>query len=172
MKRTMSRVILVLVVYGLVAGASAHAWQVTPSVQKASDKAVDVSVKPLLEERYLISVGYTGMLLEVHNKTNQTVTINWDETLYLQGGGANGGFSRKGTEGAKLGGFDVIFPGETFVTTVYPAQLADVGGIGTLTDPKLDPHHKPMPAGENGIDLKLRAGFEGIGHRLTFTISE
>ena len=171
MKKLMNGAILGLVVYCLAACSSMPQWQVTPPVLQASNKWVDITVTPILDKRYTIEVGYTGMLLELHNKTNQDVTVNWDETFYLQGGTPNGGFSLQGTTGAKLKGFEIIFARETFVTTIYPSTLVDLSGIGTLTDPKLDYLHKPMPTGENGIDIRVRVGFEDVRQKLTFMIS-
>jgi hypothetical protein len=170
-KKLMYGVILGLVVCGLAACSSLPQWQATPPVLKASNKWVDITVTPILEKRYTIEVGYTGMLLELHNKTGQDLTVNWDETVYLQGGTPNGGFLLQGTSGARLRGYDVIFPHETFVATIYPSTLAQPPGSGTLTDPSLDYLHKPMPAGENGIDIKMRVGFEDARQRLTFMIS-
>ena len=185
MKRLINRVVLVLVVCVLAACTSVPQYQGTPSTQAASDNVVDVKVTPqttsdivvdvrvtpILEERYGISVGYTGILLEVRNRTSQDLTINWDETLYLEGGTPNGGFSLGGATGGKLRGFDIIFAHETYVTTIYPTVLTNTAGIGTLTEPKFG-DHKPMPKGENGIALKLRVGFEDMSRRLTFTISD
>jgi hypothetical protein len=169
MKRVISLVILGLVVWGLAGCASTPQYQGAPSTQVASDNSVNLRVTPILDERYGINVGYTGMVLEVRNKTNQDMTINWDETFYLQGGTPNGGFSLGGETGARLRGFDVVFAQETYVKTIYPTILVDTSGIGTLTEPRLD-NHKPMSAGENGIILKLRVGSEDILHRITFTI--
>ncbi len=171
MNKLMNAAILGLVVCGLAACSSLPQWQANPSVLKASNKWVDITVTPILDKRYTIEVGYTGMFLELHNKTNQDVSINWDETFYLQGGAPNGGFSLQGTTGARLKGYDVVFPNETFVTTIYPSNLVDASSTGTLTDPKLDYLHKPMPKGENGIDIKVRVGFEDVRQKLTFMIS-
>jgi hypothetical protein len=170
-KRTFHRVILGLVGLFVVGCLSLPEWQVTPSAPDAHTKWVDIKVMPVLDRQYAIDVGYTGMVLEVRNKTNQDITINWDDTFYLQGGHANGGFSLQGTLGARLRGFDILLPRETFVTTIYPAILANPSGISTLTDPKLNWAHKPMPTGENGIDIKLRVGSEDLRERITFRIS-
>jgi hypothetical protein len=146
-------------------------WQVSPPVQKASNKWVDITLRPVLDERYTLNVGYTGMVLEVRNKTNQDVTINWDETFYLQAGAPNRGFSVKGSLDSPHRGFDVILAGENYVKTIYPVALADVDDISRLSDPKLDWAHKPMPVGENGIVITLDLGFEQLRERLTFAIS-
>lgn len=184
MNKLIIRVVLMLAVCGLAACASPPDYQGTLFSQRtsdnvvevrstsraASDNVVDVRVTPILDERFGISVGHTGILLEVRNKTGQDLTINWDETLYLQGETPNGGFSLGGATGGKLRGFDIIFAHETYVVTIYPTVLTNVAGIGTLTEPKFG-DHKPMPKGENGIALKLRVGFEDMSRRLTFTIS-
>lgn len=143
--------------------------KVTPPA--ASEVLVDVRVTPILEELYGISVGYTGLVLEVHNRTGQDLTLNWDDTFYLQQGTPNGGFSLGGDKGGRLRGFDIIFAHETYVVTIYPTVLTNVGGIGTLTDPRLG-NHKPMPRGEGGIAIKLRVGFEDASRRLAFTVPE
>ena len=101
MKRVMSIVILGLVLWGLAGCASTPQYQGTPSTQMASDNLVDIKVTLVLDERYGISVGYTGLILEVRNKTAQDITINWDETFYLQGGTPNGGFSLGGATGGQ-----------------------------------------------------------------------
>ena len=171
MKRLLHGVILGLVVGGLLACSSLPEWQVTPVAPKASNQWVDVTATPILDRQYAINVGYTGILLEVQNKTNQDVTINWDDTFYLQAGQPNGGFSLQGTLGARLKGFDIILAHETYVTTIYPVALADSSGISTLSDPRLNWAHKAMPKGENGIDIQLRVGFQEVRQRLTFMIS-
>jgi hypothetical protein len=171
-KTLLNRVIVGLMVCGLAACASLPEWQVTPLAPKASDKWVDITVTPMLDKQYSINVGYTGMVLEVRNKTDQDITINWDDSFYLQAGQPNGGFSLEGTLGARLRGYDVIFARETFVVTICPAVLANTSNIGTLSDPKLNWVHRPMPRGENGIDLKVMVGFEGVRERLTFVVTE
>ena len=171
MKTLWYGVILGLVVCGLAACASLPEWQVTPLAPKASDKWVDITITPILDTQYTINVGYMGMVLEVRNKTDQDITINWDDSFYLQAGQPNGGLSLEGTLGARLRGYDVIFARETFVTTVYPSVLANSSSIGTLSDPKLNWVHRPMPRGENGIALKLMVGFEEVRERLTFVIT-
>jgi len=183
MNKSIIRAVLVLAVFGLAACASPPEYQgplfsqrtsdnvveakTTP--QTTADKVVEVKVTPILDERYGISVGYTGILLEVRNRTAQDLTINWDETLYLQGGAPTGGFSLGGARGGRLRGFDIIFAHETYVVTIYPTLLTNIAGIGTLTEPKLG-DHKAMPKGENGIAIKLRLGFEDMSRTLTFTI--
>jgi hypothetical protein len=174
MKRLFKRVILGLVVGSLLACSSLPEWQSTPVVAKAADASnqwVDITATPILDRQYAINVGYTAILLRVRNKTNQDVTINWDDTFYLQAGQPNGGFSLEGTLGARLKGFDVILAQETFVMTIYPAVLADSSGISTLSDPRLNWVHRAMPTGENGVDIKLRVGSQEMRQRLTFTIS-
>jgi len=169
MKRVMSTVILGLVWWGLAGCASTPQYQGTPSTQVASDSLVDIKVTLVLDERYGISVGYTGLILEVRNKTAQDITINWDETFYLQGGTPNGGFSLGGATGGRLRGFDVVFAQEKYVKTIYPTILVNTFGSGTLSEPRLD-NHKPMPAGENGILIKLRVGSQDVNQRVAFTI--
>jgi hypothetical protein len=170
-KRSFHRVILGLAGIFLVGCSSLPEWQVTPPAPNVYTKWVDITVTPILDRQYAINVGYIGVILEVRNKTNQDVTINWDETFYLQAGRPNGGFSLQGTLGARLRGFDIILARETFVTTIYPAVLANPSGISTLSDPKLNWAHRPMPTGENGIDIKLRAGSDEVRQSITFTIS-
>jgi len=172
MKKLVIGAILGLLVSGVLAYAGLSQWQVTPPVQKASNKWVDISVTPVLEERYTLTVGYTGMMLEVRNKTNEGVLINWDETFYLMAGVPNGGFTLKGEQGGQHRGFDIIFSGETFVKTIYPVTLVTASDISRLTDIQLDWMHKAMPTGENGIDIKLRVGFEAFSEKLTFVVSE
>jgi hypothetical protein len=172
MKRLVIGVILGLLVSGMLAYAGPSQWQVAPPTQRASNKWVDISVTPVLEERYTITVGYTGVVLEVRNKTNQSVMINWDETFYLMAGAPNGGFTLKGEQGTQHRGFDIIFSGETFVKTIYPVTLVVASDISRLSDIQLDWMHKPMPTGENGIDIKLRVGFEAFNEKLTFVVSD
>jgi hypothetical protein len=171
MKKLFKRVILGFLVGSLVACSSLSEWQVTPLSPRASNQWVDITVTPILDRQYAMNVGYPGMVLEVRNKTGQDVTINWDDTFYLQAGQPNGGFSLQGTLGARLRGFDIILARETFVTTIYPAVLANPSGISTLSDPKLNWAHKAMPMGENGIEIKLRVGSQEVRERLTFKIS-
>jgi hypothetical protein len=171
MKKLVTGLLLVLLANGMLAHADLPEWQVTPSVQKVSTKSVDITVTPILTERYGIEVGYTGMLLEVQNKTNRDVVINWGETFYLMAGVPNGGFTLKGAQGTPQKGFDIILSGETYVKTIYPVALLNVGDISRLSDLQLDSMHKPMPIGENGIDIKVRVGFEAVQEKLTFKVS-
>jgi hypothetical protein len=171
MKKLVIGLLLVLLTNGMLAHADLPEWQVSPSVQKASTKWIDITVTPVLTERYGIEVGYTGMVLEVRNKSNQDVMINWDETFYLMAGVRNGGFTLKGAQGKPHRGFDIVLSGETFVKTVYPVALLNIGDISRLSDLQLDYMNKPMPIGENGIDIKVRVGFEAVQEKLTFKIS-
>jgi hypothetical protein len=172
MKKLAIGVILGLLVSVVLAYAGPSNWQANPPVQRASNKWVDIAVTPVLQERYSLTVGYTGMVLEVRNKANQSLLINWDETFYLMAGAPNGGFTLKEEQGKPHKGFDIIFSGETFVKTIYPVTLLTASDISRLTDIQLDSMHKPMPTGENGIDIKLRVGFEAFNEKLTFVVSD
>ncbi len=171
MKIAFHRVIWGLAIVFSAGCSSLPEWQVTPPAPNVYTKWVDIAVTPVLDRQYAINVGYTGMILEVRNKTGQDVTINWDETFYLQAGQPNGGFSLEGTLGARLRGFEIILARETFVTTIYPVILANPSGISTLSDPRLNWAHKPMPKGDNGILIKLRVGVEEVRESISFTIS-
>jgi hypothetical protein len=172
MKKLIIGVILGILFSGALAHAELTQWQVNPPVQRASNKWVDIAVTPILEERYTLAVGYTGMVLEVRNKAEQSVLINWDETFYLMAGAQNGGFTLKGERGSPHRGFDIVFSGETFVRTIYPMTLVAASDISRLTDIQLDWLHRPMPTGDNGIDIKLRVGFEAFSEKLTFVVSD
>jgi hypothetical protein len=72
--------------------ASGHAnkkfvWKSDPAQKRITNETYDIEIQPVCN-----SLGCKAFLLSLSNKTDNTIEINWDKTLYFANGRTSGGF--------------------------------------------------------------------------------
>jgi hypothetical protein len=90
---------------------------------KVSGPFADVMISPVYD---WVHGGQQGISFTITNKTNESVVIDWDKTLYV-GRSANevpGDFKTSSLEESERGLYDVVAPGATFSKTLWPSSSA------------------------------------------------
>jgi hypothetical protein len=146
-------------------------WTSIPSVQAGQNRFFDVRFEPLKRDKRF----FVLFRLDVTNKTDQELIIDWNKTRYFYNGQENGPFVFKGIDPATIQNAippDTIAPGGTFSREIFPANLV---AFAPMREEVLDKKGKglfpgPIPAGENGIRLVVGQNGKEIVQKLTVEI--
>jgi hypothetical protein len=149
----------------------ARDWASIPPVQTGENRSFDVRFEPLKKHKRF----FVAFRLDVRNKTDRDLTIDWNKTNYLHNGRANGVFVFQGIDPATIKHAippDTIAPGTTFSREIFPAHLV---AFTPMREEVLDKKGKglfpgPLPAAENGIRLVVRQDGEEMVQKLTVEI--
>jgi hypothetical protein len=134
-------------------------WKSIPDVDKRGNAIFDVS---------LMTTNFQHFTIKVHNKSDKSISVLWDKTLYIASGGTNGGFTF-GTE-SYLENTDmirtptVIFPGSLMERIIYPTANRSLARRGW--------DWKYMPLGENGVFITVDVDGKEITEKLLLKIIE
>lgn len=149
----------------------ARDWVSIPPVQTGENRSFDVRFEPLKKDKRF----FVSFRLDVRNKTDRDLVIDWNKTCYFHNGRVDGVFVFQGIDPATIKNAippDTIAPKTTFSREVFPAHLV---AFAPMREEILDAKGKglfpgPLPAGENGIHLVVREGGEEMVQRLTVVI--
>jgi hypothetical protein len=135
-----------------------------PSVMSASNDVFDASVAPRCR-----SDGCQGFSLSIRNKTDKTIEVNWNKTLYIRQGQSAGGFMFEGIvyrDRNSPKSPDVVFGKGSFTKIIWPNTLVEFhsGRYGGW-------HHESMPNGENGVYLTVNIDGKEMSEKLVTNIS-
>lgn len=108
--------------------------------------------------------GCKAFTLRMYNNSGYDITIDWDNTLYIDNGFTNGGFlfegipytSRKGEKPD-----DVVFAGQYFSKLIYPGASIYYYDGWVIDE---------MPAGDHGIYLVMDDGYQEIKEKIVINI--
>lgn len=146
-------------------------WKSDPAMQSVSNDFFDAQITPVW-----VTYGTKSFLLTIKNKTEKTIELNWNKTLFISGGQTSGGFMYEGIIFAKRDEpkpNDVVFPKVVFQKEIWPNNLAKLapgefigkvyfeGGWG----------HWSMNAGVNGVFLTMVVDGKEINEKLTVDLS-
>ena len=142
-----------------------------PSVQSGENRFFDVRFEPLKQGKRF----FVLFRLDVTNKTDQELTIDWNKTRYLYNGRENGPFVFRGIDPATIKTAippDTIAPGGTFSKEIFPANLV---AFAPMREEVLDKKGKglfpgPIPTGQNSIRLVVGLNGKEIVQKLTVEI--
>jgi hypothetical protein len=163
----MKKRLYIFVVIGLVvvfaACASKPLWKSEPHLQQASNDYFDATISPI----YIFNA-YKGFILNIHNKTPDSIEVDWSNTFYVYDGKKGGGFWFEGIpygEKDKPAPSDII-AGVIFTKEIYPAKLTTLSQIaGAYVN-------DDMKSGENGIHLTVNVDGKPISETLTLNFSD
>lgn len=150
---------------------AARDWVSAPPVQTGETHTFDVRFEPLKKDkRFFIS-----FRLDIRNKTDRDLTIDWNKTHYLHNGRANGVFVFQGIDPETIKHAippDTIAPGTTFSREIFPAHLV---AFTPMREEVLDKEGKglfpgPIPAGKNAIHLVVGQNGKEIVQELSVEI--
>lgn len=166
-----SVLLLVIVLTACAPERGARNWTSIPSVQAVENRLFDVRFEPLKRDKRF----FVSFRLDIRNKSERALTIDWNKTRYVHDGRANGVFVFRGIDPSTIKNAippDTIRPGETFSKEIFPVNLV---AFAPMREEVLDKKGKglfpgPVPAGENGIRLVVVHNGEEIVQNLTVEI--
>ena len=162
MKKQLYMLAFLSFVVVFVACASKPLWKSEPHLQQASNDYFDATISPI----YIFN-SYKGFILNIHNKTTDSITVDWSNTSYVYNGKKQGGFWFEGIpygEKNKPVSPDIV-AGVIFTKEIYPAELT------TLSQMAGAYVHEDMKAGENGVHLTVLVEGNPISETLVLNLS-
>ena len=163
MKSRLYQIFFLVVVLLIAACATTQSWKSEPSIKTASNTFFNASITPLFRFN-----GYIGFVLNMHNKTAETIEIDWNNTFYIHSGNKDGGFwfeSIQNDTQKKLKPSPVA-AGEMFTVEIFPAKLRILSQLAAAHV------NENMGPGENGIFMTVNVQGKTITETLTFIFSE
>jgi len=158
MKTGWWRGLLVLTMLTACAPAKgARDWASIPPVRTEETRSFDVRFEPLKKDKRF----FVSFRLNIRNKTDRDLTIDWNKTRYLHNGRPNGVFVFRGIDPASIKNAipsETIAPKTTFSREIFPAHLV---AFTPMREEVLNKKGEglfpgPLPAGENGISLVVQ----------------
>lgn len=120
---------------------------------------------------------YVSFQLDVTNKTEQDLRIDWNKTRYILNGRSNGGFVFKGMDPQNISKQtipdDIVPAGKTFSKEVSPYRMLARTPLRHKERSEGEDVFKPgpLPAGENGILLVIYQDIMEIAEKVTIRIA-
>ncbi len=165
--RTMKTIVLIMLL--LASGCATMEQQGGPTrceVQSRMDNNVfEVSISAADLTSY--NGGYKAIELDIRNKTNDNLQVDWNKTYYFRDGQTDGGFMMEGTgyrERNRPRPPDMIPANGTFSKTIWPNNLV-LEGSSRGWD------HSDLPLGENGIFLTVRTQTGEVSEKISFYLT-
>jgi hypothetical protein len=138
-------------------------WKSEPHLQQASNDYFDATISPI----YIFNA-YKGFILNIHNKTTDSIEVDWSNTFYVYAGKKEGGFwfeSIPYKDKKKPVPPDTI-TGVIFTKEIYPEKLITLSQLAGAYV------HEEMKPGENGVQLTVKVDGKPISETLTLNFSE
>jgi hypothetical protein len=120
-----------------------YTWEDPGNSRMISNNCFDASIEP--SPKY--PKGFTSFLLNVKNKTDKELTIDWNKSFYIRDGATNGALDNRNRCPSGKKDPDIIFPGGSFSTYVFPDVL--------LVEEWMGCDHNYLPVGDNGVMLSV-----------------
>lgn len=170
------RIIVALIIsFALAMGAgcatSKTAWISKPAIQTAGNVYYEAKIEPVKQEHDF----YVSFRLEITNKTDTNLEIDWNKTRYIHNNKTRGVFVFKGIKPEDIKNStvspDVISPNGTFSKVISPYKLLARAPLGGRS---MDSGIMPgiLPTGDNGILLVIWQKGKEITEKLTVNIEE
>ena len=123
-----------------------------------------VSVLPLCNPNECYTI--VSMVITIDNKSNKTLEINWNRTLFIDNGQTRGGFMFEGIMYIKRHETrqpDLVFPQQTFSKQLFPV-------INVARDDEGNWIHNELKQGEYGVSLLFTVDGQEMRTNSTFKI--
>jgi hypothetical protein len=153
---------------------SAGIWSSDPTFEQVENPYFLAKVEPKMDKKGL----YVAFHLEVTNKSNEYLAIDWSETQYLFQGKKAGELVFAGIDFKEVSKYkarlEKIIPGQTIVKEVGPISFAAVtpsqNKSAKLKQSQIS--FGPLPPGYNGIQLVVRTVDKAIVEHLQIKLSK
>ena len=138
-------------------------WTSVPDKAMADNSIFSATIKPFCTE-----YGCRAFMLNIENKTDTNLELDWNKTLYVSGRQTSGGFMFEGVVYKDRNNPkppDVIFGKGSLTKSIWPNNLvhfsSNYGGWSNL----------PMPIGDNGIYLTIIVDGKEMHEKLTVVLN-
>ena len=143
-----------------------------PEIQRVSNDYFTAELEPQLKEGQGF---FSTFLFVLNNKTDQELSLDWENSYYLFNGRRNGLFLWEGVTWDSLKEIRsqplvLVAPGSTFTKVIFPAAL--VGRASIMIKGGVQYTQGALPGGENGIALVVRQDGKVISEKMVVTISK
>lgn len=161
-------IIVLICLVGLFAivgsGGPRYVYIASPFVQTSSNDFFEAEITPLCPN----GKGCKFFELEIKNKTDKDIELDWNKTLYISNGTTSGGFMFEGIVYKDRNNPkppDIVFANRTFRKIISPNNLVNFssGRYGGWTN-------ENMPTGENGVYLTIRVGDKEINEKIIINV--
>jgi hypothetical protein len=162
MNRKNSSYILIFISLLTACGSSQYVWRSDPPLPSYNNRYFSITTVPII-----LFDGYGALAIKVKNRTKKNIEVDWNRTIFISNGEANGGFMFQGIPYEKRNypiPPDIIPQYRTLRKIVFPNNLI-VKSDNSWT-------HKPMEKGENGLYVTVRVNGKNMGAKLTSYLSE
>ncbi len=148
-------------------------WTSHPVAQKAANPAYEARLEPVTKGHDF----YVMFKLEITNKSDKNLEIDWNRTRYLYNGRSHGIFVFKGIDPKTVKTaipLDIIPPGVTFSKEIAPLKLVAWAPIkdNSVKAGQVGISPGVLPAGQNGVFLVLIQDGKKIVTKMTVKITE
>jgi phospholipid-binding lipoprotein MlaA len=143
-----------------------------PEIQRVSNDYFTAELEPLIKEGQGFFSTFRFVLT---NKTDQELSLDWENSYYLFNGRRNGLFLWEGVTWDSLKEIRsqplvLVAPGSTFTKVIFPTAL--VGRASIMIKGGVEYTQGALPEGENGIALVVRQDGKVISEQMVVTISK
>ena len=173
----LTKIVLVILSFSIVlmgCAGSTVIWSSDPTFQQVENPYFRAVVEPKRDENGL----YVAFQVEVTNKSNENLTIDWNETQYLFQGKIAGQLVFTGIALKEVREYKVpseeITPGQTIVKEVGPLCFVvfTPSRNKSVNMEQSQISFGPLPAGYNGIQLVIRTVDKAIVEHLQMKLSK
>jgi len=142
-----------------------------PEIQRVSNDYFTAELEPQLKEGQGVFSTFRFVLT---NKTDQELSLDWENSYYLFNGRRNGLFLWEGVTWDSLKEIRsqplvLVAPGSTFTKVIFPTAL--VGRASIMIKGGVQYTQGALPEGENGIALVVRQDGKVISEKIIVAIS-
>jgi len=146
-------------------GCATPEWKIDPEIATVDNEFIAASIHPICRG----SAGCQAFQLQIVNKTDTDIEVNWNKALYIRNGQTSGGFMFEGVIYADRNNNkppDVVFKKGSFAKVIWPSNLVvlDPGARGGW-------RHIAMSNGSHGLYLTILVNGKEINQRVELTIS-
>ena len=164
------KIALVLILISAMSCANKKNWVITPESANAVNNNYEATITPERDSNRF----YAGFRLEVVNKGNEELRIDWNRTAYVNNGRISGGFVFKGVIPEDIKNLsipdDIVPAGEKFTKNISPFSMIARSPLKSGKEQVYTPGI--LPNGRNGINLVIRQGSKEYVEKMSFVIKE
>lgn len=164
--------IIIPIVFAMSGCTTTKMWTSKPQVGAKKNAYYEARFEPIKKDNDF----FVLFRLEVQNKTNEDLKIDWNKTNYLLDRHANGLFVFEGIDTGKIKQMaipdDVISARETFIKEISPYKMLARSPLRLKERSEGEEAIKAgiLPEGENGISLVIRKNGSEIKEIITVDI--
>ncbi len=164
--------IIIFIIFALSGCTTTKVWTSMPQVGAEKNPYYEVRFEPIKKDHDF----FVSFRLEVQNRTNRDLKIDWNKTKYLLNRHANGVFVFEGIDTGTIKKLaipdDVVPAGETFIKEIMPYKMLARAPLRVKERSEGEKAIKAgiLPEGENGIALVIRQNGSEIREMITVNI--